>query len=131
MFMREHGGLSDAADADLLNQHAGLRGHSGVSSDMRALIAADWQSARRALDLFCDRARKYIGAYMTVLPGADALLFGGGVGEHAAALRAQIIAPLGFGGGRLDDAANAAAQGSEARISRADSDVAVWVIPMD
>ena len=116
----------------LLNESSGLRGVSGISGDMRTLLAADDPRARLAVQLYCYRARKYLGAYLAVLGGADAILFGGGVGENAAAVRAAILEGMDWAGIRLDDADNSAiVSGREGRISAADSRIEAWVIPVD
>lgn len=130
-FLQRAEGLNAADMERLLNEGSGLRGVSGISGDMRILLAADDPRARLAVRLYCYRARKYLGAYLAVLGGADAILFGGGVGEHAAAVRAGILDGMDWAGIRLDDAANAAAVGREGRISAADSRIEVWVIPVD
>jgi acetate kinase len=127
---RAEGWDADTADR-ILNQEAGLAGLSGESPDMRALLASDAPAARLALDVYCYRARKYIGAYMAALGGADAIVFGGGVGENAPAVRERILAGMGWCGIRLDAGRNAAATGVEGRISVDDAEIAVWVIPVD
>ena len=114
----------------LLTHESGLHGLAG-EGDMQALLARDDPDARLAVDVYCYRARKYIGAYFAALGGVDAILFGGGVGEHAAPIRSKILADLESLGIVLDEAANQTAVGAEARISRDDSPVAVWVIPVD
>jgi acetate kinase len=116
---------------DLLNHESGLLGVSGRSSDLRELLADDCERARFAIELYCYRVRKYVGAYFAVLGGCDGVVFGGGVGEHSAEIRERILGPLEFLGIKLDDAANAAARGQEALISRPDSRTAVRVIPVD
>lgn len=123
--------MTVAALDQLLSHDAGLLGMSDTSADMRALLLADASEARLAVELYCYRARKYLGAYLAVLGGADAILLGGGVGEHAAPVREKILAGLEWAGIRLDVAANQAANGGEHCISAADSRVAVWVIPVD
>jgi acetate kinase len=115
----------------LLNDASGLLGVSGLSGDMRELLASGDPRAQLAVDLYCYRVRKYLGAYLAVLGGADAILFGGGVGEHAPAIRAQILRGLEWTGIRVDEAANAAATGTEARISAGSGRPEVWVIPVD
>ncbi len=115
----------------ILERESGLLGVSGSSADMRALLADPGAQARFAVDLFCYRARKCIGAYLSVLGGCDGIAFGGGIGEHAAEIRAAILAPLGWAGVRLDAAANAAARGGAARISSVDSPIGVEVLPVD
>lgn len=119
------------ADLDhLLNHESGLRGMSG-ESDMRKLLHSNEPAAQLAVELYCYRAHKYIGAYLAVLGGADAILFGGGVGEHAPEIRERILAKLEWAGILLDCELNRSAVGAEACISRGDSPVAVWVIAVD
>lgn len=129
-FLQRAEGLNVADMERLLNEGSGLRGVSGISGDMRILLAADDPRARLAVRLYCYRARKYLGAYLAVLGGADAILFGGGVGENAAAVRAAIFDGMDWAGIRLDTAANAAV-GREGRISAADSRIEAWVLPVD
>lgn len=123
-------GLPPEATEHLLYHESGLRGVAG-NDDMRTLLASEEPAAYRAVELYCYRARKYVGAYFAVLGGADAVLFGGGVGEHAPAVREQILAGMEWAGIALDAQANRAAAGTEACISRSDSRVQVWVIPVD
>ena len=116
-----------------LNTRSGLRGVSGLSNDMRELLAqADRHDrARLAVDLFCYRARKYIGAYLAVLGGASALVFSGGIGEHSPLVRAKICKTMQWCGLELDAERNAGLQGSEGRISRSEARMHVYVIPSD
>ena len=130
-FLQRVEGLSAADMGRLLNESSGLLGVSGLSGDLRLLLAADDPRARLAVQLYCYRARKYLGAYLAVLGGADAILFGGGVGENAAVVRAGILDGLDWAGIRLDAAANTAAVGREGRISAADSGIEAWVIAVD
>lgn len=119
----------------LLNTASGLLGLSGLSADMRTLLEAaagpDGRQARLAIDVFCYRARKYIGAYLAALGGAEAIVFTGGIGENAPDVRAQICAGLEWCGLTLDPALNEAAIGHEARISVEGSRLQAWVIPTD
>ena len=86
--------------------------------------------ARLAIDLFCHRARHYIGAYLAEMGGADAIVFTGGIGENSAEIRARIAAPLGFLGIALDPAKNAAAVGGqEGDVSTDGARVRTFVIP--
>jgi acetate kinase len=129
-------GLSPAEVESLLNKHSGLLGVSGLTSDMRELLAeADEHDDRRAwlaIDLFCYRVRKYVGAYLAALGGAGAVCFAGGIGENAPAVRALACEGLEFLGVRLDAAANRdAVGGREGRISPAGATPEVWVIPTD
>jgi acetate kinase len=82
------------------------------------------------VDLYCYRARKYIGAYLTVLGGCDGIVFGGGVGEHVPAVRQRILTGLGWTGIEIEAAANEAARGQEVRIDTSKLPVRVQVIPV-
>ena len=116
----------------MLNKHSGLYGLSGISGDMREILAEEGKGHERAkiaIDAFCYRLRKYIGAYVAALGGLDALIFTGGIGENAPAIRARTLAGLGVLGLELDPGANEAAIGREARISAPTSRAAVLVIP--
>ncbi len=114
----------------LLNRESGLRGVAG-EHDMQKLLASNKPAAQLAIDLYCYRARKYVGAYLAVLGGADAILFGGGVGEHAPEIRERILTGLEWAGIVLDRERNHATVASEARISREDSAIEVWPILVD
>ena len=129
-------GLSPGEVDNLLNKQSGLLGLSGLTNDMRELLEEahenDDRRARLAIDIFCYRVRKYIGAYLATLGGADAVVFAGGIGENAPEIRAQICTELGWAGVQLDDAANTRlVGGSEGRITTEASRLAVWVIPTD
>ncbi|MFN3595854.1 MAG: acetate/propionate family kinase [Rubricoccaceae bacterium] len=116
----------------MLNRYSGLLGLSGYAADMRDLLAqaADGDlRCRQAIDVFCYRARAYIGRYMAVLGGADAVVFTAGIGTFAAPIRAQILRGLDGLGLVLDEARNAAADGQEACISADGSPVQAWVVP--
>ena len=127
---REEIGLAEVNS--LLNKHSGLLGISGLSNDMRTLLEAEASGnarARLAVDVFCYRLRKYIGAYLAVLGGADALAFAGGIGENAAVVRARACASLEPLGIRLDPVKNAAARAADTEISAEGSKVRVFVVP--
>jgi acetate kinase len=116
-----------------LNERSGLRGLSGVSRDMRELLdreAAD-ERCRLAVDVFCYRARKYVGAYLAALGGAEAVVFSGGIGERAPAVRARICAGLEAFGLTLDPARNAATVGADGRISADGARLQAWVVAVD
>ena len=116
----------------LLNRYSGLLGLSGYAADMRDLLAeaADGDvRCQQAIDVFCHRARGYLGRYLATLGGLDAVAFTAGIGTFAAPIRAQILGGLDRLGIVLDPEANAAANGAEARITTADSAVQVWVVP--
>jgi acetate kinase len=116
----------------LLNRYSGLLGLSGYAADMRDLIdEADRGDARcqQAIEIFCHRARGYLGQYLAVLNGADALVFTAGIGENSPRIRAQICADMDQLGIRIDPQRNEQAVGTETLISTEDSAVQVWVIP--
>ncbi|MDQ2793825.1 MAG: acetate/propionate family kinase [Bacteroidota bacterium] len=114
----------------LLNHEAGLLGVSETSSDMQDLLAAQAtdERAAEAVALFCYQARKGVGAFAAVLGGLDTLVFSGGIGAHAAEVRARICEGLAFLGIELDTSRNAAHAGV---ISSAGSRVTVRVMPTD
>lgn len=135
-FIAEKEGLSPAEIETLLNKQSGLLGISGLTHDMRELQAeaAEFgdRRARLAIEIFCYRARQYIGAYLAAIGGADGILFTGGIGENAAGIREQICDGLGWMGIELDPALNAATVGGkEGRISAPASRAGVWAIPTD
>ncbi|RJR17406.1 MAG: acetate/propionate family kinase [Nitrospiraceae bacterium] len=115
----------------LLNNHSGLLGVSDLSSDMRVLLESESPEARLAVDLYCYRIRKYTGAYIAVLGGVDAVLFGGGVGENAPFIRNMILADMQWCGIELDGRANSDTIEREGCISMSSGRVGVWVIPVD
>jgi acetate kinase len=116
----------------LLNKGSGLYGISGISNDMRTLLehaARGDERAALAIEVFCYRIRKYIGAYYAVLNGADAVIFTGGIGENAPEIRRRVCESLDALGIRLDEQRNRAAVGREADLSAEDARTRVWVIP--
>jgi acetate kinase len=121
-----------------LNERSGLLGVSGRSNDMKELlhaVADHDERAAFAVELFCYRVRKYLGAYMTVLEGADAIIFGGGIGENASEIRTRICRGLDWCGVRLDPDRNRLAvglsPGSGAKISHDGSHPEVFVVAAD
>jgi acetate kinase len=127
LYLLEHKKMSAKEMNTLVNKESGLLGVSGTSGDMRVLLEKMREDARagEALDLFCYRAKKYIGAYAAVLGGLDMLVFAGGIGEHAPVVRKRICDGLDFLGIRLDDPSNEA---NAALISLPESRVKVRVI---
>ncbi|MBA3532103.1 MAG: acetate kinase, partial [Ardenticatenales bacterium] len=132
-FIGQKENLSPAETEALLNKKSGLLGLSGSHSDMQQLLehaAQGEEASQRAIDVFCYRAKQYIGAYLAVLGDVDALIFTGGIGENAAAVRAQICAGLEPLGIALDPEANPQGK-TRLVISRAESRIKVLVIPTD
>jgi acetate kinase len=131
LYLQRHAGLDADGLNRLLNEQSGLLGVSGLSADMRVLLASSDPAARLAVELYCYRARKYVGAYLAVLGGADVILFGGGVGENAPAVRERILAGLEWAGIRVDSGRNAETVGAVGAIHDDASTVAIWVMPVD
>jgi len=130
VYLLERGEISPLGLGALLNRDSGLLGISETSADMRDLLqreAGDGRAAE-AIDLFCYRARKYVGAYAAVLGGLDALIFSGGIGENVPQVRERICAGLGFLGIDLDPSLN---QKNAELISSPLSRVRVRVIQTD
>lgn len=119
---------------EALNKRSGLLGLSGVSNDMRTVCeaAADGsEGARLALDVFCYRAAKAVGALAVALGGLDAVVFTGGIGEHSAEVRRRVLSRLGVLGLEEDPAANAVdGRGTDGRVSRP-GDRTALVVPTD
>jgi acetate kinase len=114
----------------ILNSESGLKGLSGVSNDMRDVLKAAESGNERAVlavDTFCYRVRKYIGAYLAAMNGADALIFTGGIGENSPKIRTQICADLTSLGISINPADNEADSRENRQISH--SPIPVWVIP--
>ena len=129
-FLLRHENLTPEQLDQLLNHQAGLLGLSGISPDVRDLLASTDKLAQLALNVYCYQARKYIGAYFSVLGGAEAVLFGGGVGENVPEVREKILAGMEWCGIDIDVIANRDARGLS-RISSIASRVEIWVVPVD
>src|SRR5574337_305501 len=116
-----------------LNTRSGLLGLSGLSPDMRTLLAreADHAGARRAIEVLCYRARKYVGAYLAALGGAQAVVFTGGIGANSPEIRRRICDGLQWFGLRIDPALNTRAAGMDGRISEDAASVAGYAISPD
>jgi len=128
-------GMSPSEVDTLLNTQSGLLGISGLTNDMRQLLAklkepADRQ-ARLAVGIFCYRARKYIGAYLAAMDGADAVVFTGGIGENSPDIRARICEGMEWAGLKIDAAKNQQMIGREGLISTDDSRLLAYAIPTD
>jgi len=134
LFYLVQNGYEFAALNDLCNKKSGVLGVSGLSNDMRTLIeraAAGHDRARLAIDVYCYRVKKYIGAYYAALGRLDAIVFTGGIGENAALVREKICADMESLDIQLDRGRNEQVSSEERRIDPDDGGVAVLVIPTD
>ena len=127
--------LSATEVETLLNTQSGLLGISGLTNDMRVLYRElkdqGDRRVRLAIEMFCYRARKYVGAFLACMGGADAIIFTGGIGENQAEIRAEICEGLEWAGLRLDPERNSEMAGLEGQISTNDSRLHAFVIPTD
>src|SRR5262249_36564310 len=114
---------------------SGLLGLSGLTNDMRVLqeelVLHEDHRVRAAIDVFCYRVRKYIGAFLSAMGGADALVFTGGIGENSPAIREQICSGMEWAGLHLDRERNQALAAAEGRITTEGSTLPAYVIPTD
>jgi len=129
--LQRTGAMTVEVVEEVLTQQSGLLGVSGESADLRVLLTSSRSEAHLAVDMFCYRARKYVGAYLAALGEVDAILIGGGAGEHLPEIRWRILAALEPLGVKLDPEANRAAVGEAARISTPTSPIEVRVIMVD
>ena len=128
LYLLQARGMNAGSIEDLLYHRSGLLGVSGLSGDMRELLASTEARARQAVDLFVHRICREVGALTASLGGLDGLVFTAGIGEHSPEIRRRVCEKSAWLGVRLDAAAND--RGAE-RISAADSRVSVWAIPTD
>lgn len=126
LYLLQHEGMEAQAVEHLIYERSGLLGVSGLSSDMRTLLASDLPAAKEAVDLFVYRIGRELGSLAAALGGLDAIVFTGGIGEHAAEIRSRVCSDAQWIGISLDEAANEA---GNTRISHAASKVSAWVIP--
>ena len=128
LYLMQSRGMDVKAVEDLLYHQSGLLGVSGISADMRVLAESEAPAAREAIELFAYHMAGEVGRLAAALGGLDGLVFTAGIGEHDAALRAEMCGRLAWLGVEVDAAANARGQG---RISTAASAAAAWVVPTD
>ena len=128
LYLMSERGMSLGEVTELLYKKSGLLGLSGISSDVRDLLASDSPHAARALDVFVYRVGREMGSLAAALGGLDAVVFTAGIGEHAVPIRARICRDAEWLGVQLDDGAN---QRGGPRISAAGSRATAWVIPTD
>jgi acetate kinase len=128
LYLMQEKRMDAAQVSELLYQSSGLLGVSGISDDMKTLLASDSPAAAEAIDLFVYRIGRELGSLAAALGGLDALVFTAGIGEHAAEIRRRVCERAAWLGVDCDVAANAA---GGPRISTSASQVSAWVIPTD
>ena len=131
LYIMDKDKLSPQEMNTLLNSKSGVKGVSGISNDMRQIIAKAKEGdarAQLALDMFDYRLVKYIGSYVAAMAGCDAIVFTGGIGENDVPMRARVLAPLRFMGVEIDPDRNSSAA-KEKVITREDSRISAWVVP--
>lgn len=126
LYLMDERGLDARAIEKLLYKQSGLFGVSGISGDMRTLLGSDEPGARVAIDLFVYRIQRELGSLVAALQGLDAIVFTGGIGENAPAIRERVCRGADWLGVEIDDQAN---HGGASLISRPVSRVRVWMIP--
>jgi len=126
LYLMEQKRMDAKALTNLLYKESGLLGVSGISQDMRTLLASPTREAKEAVDLFCYRIGREIGSLAAAAGGLDALVFTGGIGEHAAPVRQRVAELSAWLGVKIDADAN---EGHATRIDATDSRVAVAVVP--
>ncbi|MHB8310556.1 acetate/propionate family kinase [Metallibacterium sp.] len=130
LYLLQEQGLDAGQISHLLYHDCGLKGLSGLSGDMRELLASDTPAARLALAVFAHRVAQSVAAMAASMGGLDGLVFTAGIGEHAPGARAAIVQRLGLFGARLDAVANAGSTGV-LDIAAPDSHIALRVVPTD
>jgi acetate kinase len=131
LYIMDKDKLSPQEMNTLLNSKSGVKGVSGISNDMRQLIAKSKEGdprAQLALDMFDYRLIKYIGSYVAAMAGCDAIVFTGGIGENDVAMRARVLDPLRFIGVDIDPERNSS-PAKEKVITRDGSRICAWVVP--
>ena len=127
--------LSPSEVDSLLNTQSGLLGISGLTNDMQELLSElgehDDRRVRLSIEVFCYRARKYIGAYLSAMGGADAVVFTGGIGENSPEIRARICGGMDWAGLHIDAEKNQSTVGREGQISTDDSMLRAYAVPTD
>jgi acetate kinase len=129
-YLLEQKGYDARRLSTLVNHQAGLKGYSGITGDMHVLLDRRESDLRAAetVDLYCYIAKKHMGALIAILDGLDILVFTGGIGESASAIRTSICASMNFAGIRLDENLN---QHNSEIISSTEANVAVHVLKTD
>lgn len=128
--LMEQAGMDVGGALDVLNKKSGLLGISGISLDTRVLMKQLGTAPRAALalEMFCYRVTKQVGAYLAALGGAEAIVFGGGIGEDESMVRARVCRALRWAGAELDEEANKRSIFRPGRLSGPNAKLAVWTL---
>ena len=128
--LMEEAGMDVDGALDVLNKKSGLKGISGISLDTRVLMQQlDRPRAALAMEMFCYSVTKYVGAYLAALGGAEAIVFGGGIGEDEPMVRARVCRALRWAGAELDEEVNKRSIYQPGRLSAPNAGLAVWTLP--
>jgi acetate kinase len=128
LYLMDRHNMDARALEQLLYYQSGLLGVSGISNDMRTLLASDDPHSQEAIELFVYRIGREIGSLVAALGGLDALVFTGGIGEHSAVIRAKVCHQAAWLGLEIDGLANEAVA---IRISTLNSKLSAWIVPTD
>ena len=134
VFIMEQEGLDAKGLSQLINKESGVAGFSGISSDMRDLekaISEGNERAKLTLAMYDHRIKKYVGAYLALLDGADAIIFTGGVGENQASTREYVCDHMEYAGIEIDKELNNSVRAKEVVLSTDRSKVKVLIVPTD
>jgi acetate kinase len=126
----EQAGMDVAGALEVLNKKSGLLGISEISLDTRVLMKQlGTPRAALAMEMFCYRVAKQVGAYLAALGGAEAIIFGGGIGEDEPMVRARVCRALRWAGAELDEEVNKGSIFQPGRLSTPNAELAVWTLP--
>lgn len=128
--LTDQAGLDIGGVLEMLNKESGLMGVSGISLDTRVLMKQlDNARAALAMEMFCYSISKHVGAYLAALGGAEAIVFGGGIGEDEPMVRARVCRALRWAGAELDEEVNKQSVFKPGRLSQPNASLAVWTLP--
>ena len=127
----EEAGFTPQQLRSMFYSESGLRGVSGESGEMKSLLESDTADADLAVSIFCHQLRLAIGGYTATLGGADAIVFGGGIGENAPEIRSRVLEHFEWAGIHLEAGLNQSNQSGARHIHAPESAVELWVIPTD
>ncbi|MDX1810747.1 MAG: acetate/propionate family kinase [Gammaproteobacteria bacterium] len=131
LYLQQQAGLTATELETLLNNQSGLLGLSNMSKDMRELLESNFPQAKLAVEVFCYRIKKYLGAYIAAMGGVDAIVFGGGIGENSSEIRAKVLEGLLFLHIVVDDEQNKNSADKTFAFHAKNSHVSLWTVPVN